>query len=150
LKDFAHSEHAAILAPLFLAGIDSYTDLENYKLLGYKTMRSDLTLLQMLDEVAARWTGIATQRVFMIGFSGGGEFVQRFMYLHSERLLIISIRAPGRATALYGGKKWPDGIQNVDEVFGVETRVDIKMISRVPIQLVVSSADNLVHGGEEF
>jgi len=86
----------------------------------------------------------------MMGSSGGGEFVQRFMHLHSERLLIISIGAPGRATALYEGKKWPDGIQNVEEVFGAGTRVDIKMISRVPIQLVVSSADNLVHGGEEF
>jgi hypothetical protein len=150
LKDFAHSERVAILAPLFPAGIDSYTDLDNCKVLKYKTMRSDLLLLQMLDEVALRWPGIETQKVFMMGFSGGGQFVQRFMYLHSERLLAVSIGAPGRVTAIGKSMKWPDGIQDLEEVFGHVTSVDKEIIRKLPIQLVVGGADNMVHGGDEF
>jgi predicted esterase len=150
LKDFAHNERVAILAPLFPAGIDSYTDLDNYKVLKYKTMRSDLLLLQMLDEVALRWPGIETQKVFMMGFSGGGQFVQRFMYLHSEKLLAVSIGAPGRVTALDEGMKWPDGVEDLEAVFGPGTKVDREIIRKLPIQLVVGGADNVVHGGDEF
>lgn len=150
LKDFAHSERVAILSPLFPAGIDSYTDLDNYKLLSYKTLRADLAFLEMLDEVALRWPGIATEKVIMMGFSGGGQFVQRFMYLHSQRLLLVSIGAAGRVTALDKGKRWPEGIQDVDEIFGPGTLVDKEVIARLPIQLVVGGADNEVHGGDGF
>lgn len=150
LKAFAHSERVAILSPLFPAGIDSYTDLDNYKILRYKTLRADVALLSMLDEVAVRWPGIATQRVFMMGFSGGGQFVQRFMYLHSERLRAVSIGGPGRVTALDGTIRWPDGIQDVEEVFGPGVAIDREAIRRLPIQLVVGGEDNAVHGGDEF
>jgi hypothetical protein len=54
LIDFAHNERVAILAPLFPAGIYSYNDLNNCKLLKYKAMRFDLMLQDMLNEVALR------------------------------------------------------------------------------------------------
>ncbi len=34
---------------------------------------------------------------------GGGKFVQRFMYLRSERSLVVSVRALGRVTSLDEG-----------------------------------------------
>ena len=36
-----------------------------------------------------RWKGISTKKAFMTGFPSGGQFLQRFMYLHSERLLLL-------------------------------------------------------------
>jgi hypothetical protein len=99
----------------------------------------------MLDEVAVRWPGIATQRVFMMGFSKGGQFVQRFMHLHSERLKAASIGAPRRVTALDRNIKWPNGIQNVEEVFGPGVVVDKETIRRLSIQLVMGGEGNRIH-----
>jgi predicted peptidase len=150
LIDLTHSESVAILAPLFPAGIEIYNNLDNYKLLKYKTMRSDLMLLDMLDEVGLRWPGIETQKVFIIGYSGGGQFVHRFMYLHPEKLLAVSIGVLGRATALDEGLKWPDGVRNWEDLFGAGTVANKEVIKNLPIQLVVGPEDNVVHGGDEF
>ena len=89
------------LAPFFPAGIDSYTGIDNYKNLKYKTMPSDpsdLVLLDMLDDVALWWPGISTDKVFMMGYSGGCQFVHRFIYQHPEKLRAVSIGAPSRIT----------------------------------------------------
>jgi hypothetical protein len=150
LVNLAHNSRAAILAPLFPAGIDSYNDLDNYKLLRYKSMRSDLMLLAILDEVALRWPGIETEKVFLVGFSGGGQFVHRFMYLHAERLRAVSIGAPGKVTRLDEGLTWPNGIQDLEVAFGEGVLVRKDVIRKLPIQLVVGGDDNIVHGGEEF
>ncbi|KAN0091694.1 poly hydrolase [Hyaloscypha variabilis] len=150
LIDLAHHSRVAILAPLFPAGIDSYNDLHSYKLLKYKSMRSDLMLLQMLDEVALRWPGIETEKVFMMGFSGGGQFVHRLMYLYAERLRAVSVGAPGMVTMLDEGVKWPNGVKDLVEVFGEKTIIEKEVLRKLPIQLVVGSEDNVVHGGEEF
>jgi poly(3-hydroxybutyrate) depolymerase len=109
-----------------------------------------LILFHMLDEVTLRWPGIDTKKVFMMGFSGGGQFAHRFMYLHPERLLGVSIGAPGRVTMLDEREKWPRGVQDIKEVFGTQERIQKEMIRLLPIQLVVGSADNVVHGGDAF
>ncbi|RDW76934.1 hypothetical protein BP6252_04987 [Coleophoma cylindrospora] len=150
LEEFSHKERVAILAPLFPAGIDGYNHLENYQLLNYKALRFDLALLSMLDEVALRWPGIATQKVYLMGFSAGGQFVHRFMYLHSDRLLAASVGAPGAVTLLDKSLTWPRGIRNLSEVFGADAVVDIPSLKQLPIQLVVGSADNFVYGAEGF
>ena len=151
LIPFAKQERVAVLAPLYPAGIDSYDDLDNYKLLRYKSLRSDIALLEILDEVAARWPGIATDKVFMMGFSGGGQFVHRFMYLHPERLHAVSIGAPGRVTYLDSELRWPKGIQDVEEMFGKGTVVEKTKVGALRgIQLVVGDADNFAYGGAGF
>jgi predicted peptidase len=143
LIPFANTEHVAVLAPLYPGGIDSDNDLDNYKVLRYKSLRSDIALLDILDEVATRWPGIATEKVFMMGFSGGGQFVHRFMYLYPDRLHAVSVGAPGRVTYLDLELKWPKGIQNLEEVFGKGTVVEkAKVRALRGIQLVVGNADN--------
>ena len=151
LVEFANSERVAVLAPLFPAGLDGYTDLDSYKLLKSETLHSDLVLLQILDEVAAKWPGIETKKFFLMGFSGGGQFVHRFAYLHPDRLYAISVGAPGRVTFLDKSMKWPHGIQDVGEVFGYDLIVE-KTKFRVigEIQLVIGAEDNFIHGGSEF
>ncbi|KAH8659226.1 hypothetical protein BGZ60DRAFT_414848 [Tricladium varicosporioides] len=149
LVEFAHTQKCAVMMPLFPAGLDSPHDLDSYKLLSSRTVRSDLALLAILGEVEKRWPGITTEKVFLMGFSGGGQFVQRFLYLYPERLIAVSIGAPGRATLLDDSLPWPAGIRDVEEVFG--RRVDLDKIRAVKaIHLIVGSDDNMVHGGEEF
>lgn len=151
LIKFADAERVAVLAPLFPAGIDGYTDLDSYKMLKSKTLRSDLALLQILDEVAAKWPGIETQKFFLMGFSGGGQFAHRFAYLYPERLQGLSVGAPGRATFLSENLPWPSGIQNVTTIFGENLVVQKEKIKAIgKIQLVVGARDNTLYGGKDF
>lgn len=149
LISFANSSRVAILAPLFPAGIHSFNDLENYKLLRYKSLHADTALFDILDEVKIRFPGITTEKVFMTGFSGGGQCVHRFLYLYPEKLHAVSVAAPGRVTMLDEELKWPKGIKDIAELFD-GAAIDKVMIREVKIQLVVGGADTEVHGGTEF
>ncbi|KIV81814.1 hypothetical protein PV11_03968 [Exophiala sideris] len=149
LIDFADKEHVAVLAPLFPADSDGPFGLDSYMLLRAKGLSSDLVLLDILDEIGSIWPGISTQKIFLTGFSGGGQLALRFLYIHAARVQAISIGAPGRVTFL-NDQEWPKGVGNVESVFGVGTRVDIEKIRVTPIQLVVGSEDNSIHGGDEF
>lgn len=77
LQQFAEEMHCAILLPLFPAGLTSSFDLDSYKLSDATQLRSDLSLIDMLDEVQHRWPGVETEKVYMMGFSGGGQFTHR-------------------------------------------------------------------------
>ena len=145
----AETMHVAILAPLFPAGPNGLQSLNNYKLLRDDTLRADTAMIDILQEVKQFWLGLATEEVFMIGFSGGGQFVHRFMYLYPSRLTAVSIGAPGRVTELDYQHKWPAGIKDVAERFDGAV-LDLDMIRKVPIQLVVGALDTETHGGEEF
>lgn len=148
MVSFADRMPCAILSPLFPVGLDGPNDLDSYKLLHSSTLRSDLALLEILNEVADRWPGIRTDKIFMKGFSGGGQFAHRFLYLYPERLAAISVGAPGRVTDLNFSSDWPLGVADARILFDRE--VVPRNIRKVPIQLVVGSEDNRVHGGEEF
>ncbi|TVY84448.1 hypothetical protein LSUE1_G003798 [Lachnellula suecica] len=137
LVAFAHSQRCAVLCPMFPAVLSS------------RTLRSDVAVLGMLEEVAQRWPGIDARKVFMMGFSGGGQFVHRFLYLNPERLQAVSVGAPGRVTRLDETLSWPAGVKDVEEKF--EKKIDKEKIMAVRnIQLVVGSEDNEVHGGKDF
>ncbi|OTB04575.1 hypothetical protein M426DRAFT_261837 [Hypoxylon sp. CI-4A] len=148
LAAFANSTSCAVLAPLFPAGMDGPNDIDSYKELSSEKLRSDLGLLSVLDQVAYRWPGLETEKVFMMGFSGGGQFAHRFLYLYPERLSAISIGSPGRPTFLDDTQDWPLGIADVQDVFN--KKVDTGLIGDVTIQFVVGSKDAELHGDEDF
>jgi poly(3-hydroxybutyrate) depolymerase len=148
LVPFANSTPCAILAPLFPAGLDGPNDLHSYKVLRSETLRSDLALLSILDEISVRWPGIETSKVFLMGFSGGGQFAHRFLYLYPERLAAVSAGAPGSVTILDDQQKWPKGVADVESLFDVSVKKDL--IKEVPIQLIVGGDDVGVHGSTEF
>ncbi|RAK94840.1 uncharacterized protein BO80DRAFT_292835, partial [Aspergillus ibericus CBS 121593] len=125
LPPFANSTPCAILAPLFPANIDGPNDLDSYKLLRSRTLRSDLALLSILDEIATVWPGLDTEKIYLMGFSGGGQFAHRFLYIHPERLMAVSVGAPGRVTMLDEAGKWPGGVGDVEGVFGKGVRRDL-------------------------
>ncbi|GAM91179.1 hypothetical protein ANO11243_092260 [Dothideomycetidae sp. 11243] len=144
----ADSAPCAILAPLFPCGLDDPVDLDSYKVLSSKTLRSDLTLLSIIDEVAYKWPGIETTKFCLAGFSGGGQFTQRFLYLYPERLHAVSIGAPGRVTKLDPEQAWPAGIGDVEKVFG--RAISVESMREVKIQLVVGEEDTVRVGDDGF
>ncbi len=141
LVDFADRTGAAVLAPLFPAGIDDPNDQQNYKLLNYQGIRYDLLLLDIVEEVAVRWPGIATGKFFLMGFSGGGQFCLKFFYLHPSKLEAVSIGAPGVVTRLDGSVPWPWGTKDVEKDFDGLT-VDLDAMRKIDgIQLIVGGDD---------
>lgn len=141
LIPLADTHGAAILAPLFPVGIDDPNDTQNYKFLRYRNIRYDLILLSMIDEVSVRWPGVETDKFYLAGYSGGGQFAARFFLLYPGRLLGVSIGAPGTVTRLDRRLKWPEGLGGVEEQFyGVSVDVeDLKFVRKV--QLVVGEDD---------
>jgi poly(3-hydroxybutyrate) depolymerase len=139
-------EHGCIaLAPLFPAAIEAPDEFDGYKYLGGSPhahpsppLRYDRVLLAMLDEVQAVY-GVDTGRFLLFGFSGGAHFAHRFLLLHPDRLLAVSVAAPGAVTLLDGRRDWPAGIRGMDRLFGAQP--DPSRVARVPVQLVVGGMD---------
>ncbi|BEI79850.1 hypothetical protein CcaverHIS002_0103790 [Cutaneotrichosporon cavernicola] len=112
----AEEEGVVVLSPHFPCDIKFPDGPDNYKRLVWETsageeVRYDAVLLDMIDCVAAEWGCIDTRTFSLVGFSGGGQFVHRFLYLYPERVHAVSIGAPGRATPLIDAD-WPEGIRD--------------------------------------
>jgi pimeloyl-ACP methyl ester carboxylesterase len=142
--DWARAHDCVILAPLFPAGIVEPGDLDNYKRLKFHGIRYDQILLEMVEEVAARYD-THTDRLLMHGFSGGGQFSHRFLYLHPERLRAVSIGAPGAVTLPDPTRDWWIGVRDLESVFGRPFRPEL--IRDVRVQLVAGAEDE---GTEEI
>jgi poly(3-hydroxybutyrate) depolymerase len=135
---FAESAQCIVLAPLFPAGIEVPGDLENYKFIEFRGMRFDLLLLDMVAEVQEKYR-VRGERFLIHGFSGGGHFVHRFLYLHPKRVLAASIGAPGMVTLLDAAKPWHVGTADLEAKFGIAP--DIAAMRAVRVQMIVGAED---------
>lgn len=136
--DFGEANDCIILAPLFPGGIIEPGDLSNYKLLKFHDIRFDLLLLSMVDEVAVKYR-VDTGKFLLYGFSGGAHFAHRFYYAHPERLLGVSIGAPGVVTLLDNSRDWWVGVRNFESEFGKP--LDIGLMRDVPVHMVIGDRD---------
>lgn len=136
--EFAEENESIILVPVFPAGIAFPGELSSYKFIRYQGIEYDKILFAMIDELSEKYR-IQTEQFLLHGFSGGGHFAHRFLYLHPERLLGVSIGAPGRITYLDEDQPWYIGIADFKEKFGVPIRRDL--MKQVPIQMVVGAKD---------
>ena len=137
-RDFAERSGTVLLAPLFPVGAAAADDVHGYKWIDAHGMRFDLLLLDMIDQAAETWP-LATNRFALFGYSGGGQFAHRFLYLHPHRLTALSIGAPGNVTLPDSDRPWPAGVRGLKERFGVD--FDPDAVRAVPIHLVVGGAD---------
>lgn len=138
LAAFGERHGCIVLAPLFPCGIIEPGDRENYKLIGFRDVRFDLVLLDMLEEARQKYR-IDAARFLLHGFSGGGHFAHRFFYLHPDRLLGVSIGAPGMITLIDPSTPWWLGTGDLRERFGVPLRLD--EMRKVPVQMVIGGDD---------
>ncbi len=136
--EFCEEHRVVAFAPLFPAGIVNSSDIHNYKFLSFQDIRFDLLLLEMLDEIAAKYP-VDVSKFLLHGFSGGGQFTQRFLLFHPDRLLGASVGAPGRLTLIDNQTDWWLGTADVLERFGVT--INPEAIACVPVQLIVGSVD---------
>jgi predicted esterase len=136
--DFAEQTDTIILAPLFPGGITEPWESDSYKFVRVNDVRFDQILLAMVDEISERYR-VHSDRFLLHGFSGGGQYVHRFFYLHPDRLLGASIGAPGNITDLNPSKPWPVGVGDYQEKFGVS--LPLAQMRRVPVLMVVGGED---------
>lgn len=140
---FAEDHQCAVLAPLFPAGIEDPDDIDNYKRIEFRGIRFDRLLIDMADDYARRY-GLSFGSWYLHGFSGGGQFAHRFLYLHPERLAAVSIGAPGAVTLIDADREWWVGTSDMHQRFGID--LDLDAVRRVAALLVIGADD---FGGEE-
>lgn len=137
-QGFADETNSVILAPLFPTGVIDREDLHNYKFIKFHDIRFDKIVLDMMDEVSEAFH-ITDKRAMLYGFSGGGQFAHRFLYLHPERLHSVVIGSPGRVTYLDKDEDWFAGIRDFEAQFGKP--IDFEELKKVRIFLFVGGND---------
>jgi poly(3-hydroxybutyrate) depolymerase len=137
-REFCEEHECVVVAPLFPAGIVEEGDLHGFKRILQHGIRYDNALLDIVDQVQARWR-VDGSRFMLHGFSGGGQFAHRFAYLHPDRLSAVSIGAPGRVTRIDAANSWWLGTGDVKERFGIE--LDLEALRQVPVQMIVGAED---------
>ncbi len=137
-RDFSEKTGTILLAPLFPVLNSDGSDVNAYKWMHSHGFRYDLLLLDMIEQAASIWD-IDFDRFALFGFSGGGQFAHRFLYLHPERLSAVSIGAPGNVSLPDQKRDWPAGVKNIEECFGM--KFDADAVCAVPIHLVIGDAD---------
>lgn len=140
--ELAERRGCFVLAPLFPVGIIEQGNVDNFKYIDFRGLRYDLILNGMIDEIAQRY-GVAFRRTVMHGFSGGGQFVHRYLYLHAERLFAASVGAPGKITQLDETRPWWVGTGDVERRFG--RRIDLDALRQLKLHLVVGADDIETH-----
>lgn len=141
-KEFARFNKYVLLAPLFPANVLGDGNADGYKYLREGNIRYDHALLSMVSEVSAT-LGHDFGKFALFGYSGGGHFAHRFLYLQPDKLRAVSIGASGGITLIDPSTDYWAGTRNFNELFGQS--IDLAAIRRVPIQLVVGANDT-----EEF
>ncbi|KAJ5159573.1 uncharacterized protein N7482_006577 [Penicillium canariense] len=137
--EFAEKYSCLVLAPLFPVRPDDPKDCRGYKKLKDGDIRYDKIVLSMAEEVQARYKKVDIDRFLMFGFSGGGQFVHRFAYLHPQRLRAIACCAPGSQTLPDETRSFPEGVKDLQEVFGISIQWEV--LRRVPAMFIVGGDD---------
>lgn len=136
--NLAEETRRVVLAPLFPVALTDEEETHNYIFLEHGGTRYDRVLLAMVDEVAERF-GVSASSLWLAGFSGGGQFAHRFMYLHASRLSAVSVGAPGMINTLDTGRDWFLGVRDVVDRFG--QGIDHAGLKALAVQVVVGSGD---------
>ncbi|MDL4915188.1 MAG: alpha/beta hydrolase [Enterobacterales bacterium endosymbiont of Blomia tropicalis] len=136
--EFARYNRCVVLAPLFPVGPLGDGNSHGFKYIVEQDIRYDTVLLNMIEEVSAS-LNYDFGRFLLFGYSGGGHFVHRFFYLHPEKLLAVSIGAPGSVTLLDDKKVWWVGVQDFEKIF--KKQLNYAAMREVAVQLVVGKVD---------
>jgi pimeloyl-ACP methyl ester carboxylesterase len=94
-----------VLAPWF-----DYPTFPNYDTLNLElgAARSDLRLLEIIEQVSS-FVPVRTDRFFLFGHSRGGQFVQRFVRAHPNRILRAAASGSGSYVRPGARLLFPDG-----------------------------------------
>lgn len=138
-KELADKQHVAVLAPMFPGGLIDRDDFNSYKMLSCDGVRYDQILLSMVEDMAKRYPGVHTDKFFLFGHSGGGQFTNRFLFVHPERVKAACIGAPGRPTFLDFDTDYFWGVRDFKAYFDKE--LDLEAVRKVPVHITVGEFD---------
>ena len=136
-KEFANQTNTVVLLPVFPCGIEDREDLHNYKFILYHGIRFDLILKDMIEEVRECFR--LTDQILMYGFSGGAQFIHRYLYLHPENISDAVIVAPGRITFLDPEEDYYCGIHDFEKFFGQS--FNMTALKKIRVLLMVGTDD---------
>lgn len=114
-----------------------------FQMLGIGGERADLRLLDLVTEVSAE-LGLVHEQFDLFGYSGGGQFAHRFLYVWPRRVRRVIVGAPGTITAPIEQHRWPGGVRNLVNVAGAG--FDVDEVRRRQIMLLVGTDDILLEG----
>jgi dienelactone hydrolase len=110
--------------------------------------RFDLQLIAMIDdarEYLAKEGVRFDKKVFMLGFSASGMFVNRFTFLHPDRVKSAAVGSPGgwaiAPVGSYSGKSlpYPIGVGDLKSVAG--KNLDLKKLRKVSMFFFLGDGD---------
>jgi pimeloyl-ACP methyl ester carboxylesterase len=137
---FAEETGCFVLAPLFPIDFSTEVPDEEYKYVIGSRQRYDLILFDLIEEFE-RLARVCFGQILLFGFSGGGQFAHRIMYLHPERFAAVSVGAPGFITRLNENHDWWVGIRDVEARTGSPVNMDA--LRRLPVHLVCGESDDI-------
>lgn len=131
---YAEKYGVVMIAPYFPA--DRFPD---YQRLGRKGNRADIVLNAIVAEVA-QLTGANSNKLYLFGYSGGAQFVHRYMFAYPERVARIVLGAPGWYTLPDASLKFPIGIQPVLSI--PQVQFNSARFLNIPVCVLVGEKDN--------
>jgi len=125
-----------VVAPRF-----DYPTFPNYDTLNLElgAMRSDLWLLGVIEEVAQK-VRIHKEKFWLFGHSKGGQFVQRFVRAHPDRIMKAVASASGHYVTTSSELVFPEGISPNPFMPDIPT-VDFGKFVLTPMAIVIGTAD---------
>jgi pimeloyl-ACP methyl ester carboxylesterase len=132
---YARAYRVVLLAPLFERGA-----FPQYQRLGHSPRkgRADHALDAIISEVGAE-TGATTRTLFLFGFSGGGQFVQRYAMACPERVSRVALGAPGWFTFPDPSQPFPRGLGPSKRL--PDIRFEPSRFLKVPAKVMVGDHD---------
>ncbi len=100
--------------------------------------RADLALERVVAEVA-RATPVSAGRFFLFGFSGGAQFVHRYLMAHPQRVIAAALASAGWYTWPDPKRRYPYGIKRTSRLPDVSFDADAFL--RVPLLVTVGEHD---------
>jgi pimeloyl-ACP methyl ester carboxylesterase len=126
---------AVLVAPHF----DAQRFRDYQQLGGVRGARADAALDALLAELRGAF-GLLLGRVTLFGFSGGGQFVQRYALAYPKRVTNAVIAAPGWYTFPGRELAYPLGTRGARRRLGVRMRAEA--FTQVPIAVAVGEHDD--------
>ncbi len=132
------AEHYGVvmIAPYF-----SEPPFSDYQFMGRNGhgQRADLTLDKIVDEVG-RLTHARTDKLYLFGYSGGGQFVHRYTLAHPEKVARVAIGAAGWYTFPDPTLRYPYGLKvSRKDLSGVI--FDPQQFLKIPTRVFVGAED---------
>ena len=91
-KNIADKKGLIVIAPHF-----DYVRFNNdYQRLNVRGLRSDIRLNNIIKSIKNQFIKLSGKKIYLFGFSGGGQFVHRYAAIHPEKV----------ARAVAGGAGW--------------------------------------------